>query len=186
MRLHLTPEEVIDVLDGVGTGEAVAHLHACPTCQAVVDETAGTAALMLREADVPEPAPVFWHEMGQRIRLATSELRQPTDEARRPWRPALWAPALGVLAAALVIAIVTGPAGRGRWKEDSSVPVDRQTPIAESDSPWDAVGDLASGLTEEDVRLVVGGAPDDMVYNLTAAERAAFVRLLEAEAGRSQ
>jgi hypothetical protein len=52
---HLTPEQVVDVADGVGTASSARHLRACTACQRQLTELR-LATSMAAEVDVPEPS----------------------------------------------------------------------------------------------------------------------------------
>ena len=56
---HLTPDELIDAMEGLLAGERQSHLAACELCQR---ELAGlsNALTEAKQVSVPEPSPLFW------------------------------------------------------------------------------------------------------------------------------
>ena len=103
MRGHITDDQWIDVADGVASPEVRAHLEACAACRGTADEVRGGWTLA-READVPEPSPLYWDSFRRRVGQAIA-----AESASRPrWR---FLPMGGALAAAaglvLAFAIAT-------------------------------------------------------------------------------
>src|SRR5580765_631780 len=68
---HLTPEQVVDVADGVGTASSTRHLRACTACQRQLTELR-LATSMAAEVDVPEPSPLFWDHFSARVHDAVN------------------------------------------------------------------------------------------------------------------
>lgn len=102
----LRPDEMIDVLDGVAGGAALAHVETCADCQALLTEmraALGEAA----HADVPEPSPLFWSQVNARVRSAIASEPQPA--AAQTWWSWLRIDVLVPLAglAAIVVALTT-------------------------------------------------------------------------------
>lgn len=150
-----------------------AHVAGCERCRREVAALRGTLQEM-RAAEVPEPSPLFWEHMSRRIRSVTTEAPEPVRS--QPWRRAgAWAPAWGTLA--LLLLVIAWRVGY----EANPRPVPGGAPVATVEPTWEMVWELASTLSDEDVRLVVGAPPEDTVHNLTATERDAFVRLLDAD-----
>jgi hypothetical protein len=98
MRGHIADDQWIDVADGVAAPEVRAHLEACAACRATAGEVRGGWSLA-READVPEPSPLYWESFRRRVGQAIAEESAP----RARWR----FPLVGALAAAasLVVAV---------------------------------------------------------------------------------
>ena len=92
MRTHVSDESLMDVLEGAGGSEATGHLGSCAECRERLQEARAGMALA-READVPEPSPLYWETFHREVgrRLAGSP---------GPWRRVLW-PAVAALAAGL-------------------------------------------------------------------------------------
>jgi hypothetical protein len=95
---HLSPETIIDILDGAC--DAPAHLAACERCQ---QQMAGVRAVMasVSGASVPEPSPLFWDHFSSRVRASVAAEAMP----RRSWFGS-WRFAVPMVAAAAVAALV--------------------------------------------------------------------------------
>jgi hypothetical protein len=110
---HLSPEEYLDLADGVASTEAVAHAAACESCRrelAALREALGSAVAAGR--DVPEPSPFFWEALSARVRAAVAA--EVDDIGGRAWLRGRWrwAAAGSAVAAALVAALWLSAAGR--------------------------------------------------------------------------
>ena len=55
---HLTPAQLVDLIEGVLPAERAAHLGACARCRQQADELRAVIC-EAREVDVPEPSPLF-------------------------------------------------------------------------------------------------------------------------------
>ncbi|MDA1307724.1 MAG: hypothetical protein O2917_10735 [Acidobacteria bacterium] len=187
MTYHLTPDERVDALDGVLAAARRDHLTACPRCQQELVELQDVANTLQHAGpdDVPEPSPMFWTHMERRVAAAVD-----TAEKVRPM--AWWqgsTRAWGALAAAAVLVLAVGAQTwwANRAMTDNSVYVDTGVAadtVADS-VQWDFVVNVLDTLEPDDVRAVLGppsrGALDAAFESLTAAERDAFARLLQAE-----
>ena len=71
MRRHLSPDAVIDLVEGRGTPDAHRHAEQCEACRVLVDEARAAWALT-SGADVPEPSPLFWEHLSRRVAEATA------------------------------------------------------------------------------------------------------------------
>jgi hypothetical protein len=99
---HLTEEALIDVLEGAATPAARAHAEACAECGArLADATSGLA--LARDADVPEPSPLYWHsfrtQVGSRIEA----------EPASRWKQVFTSPWLAAAAAVIAATAVLVP-----------------------------------------------------------------------------
>lgn len=97
MGRHLADEELMDVLDGVGAAKARRHLEECPRCATRVEEARGGLALA-RQAEIPEPSPLFW----ERFRRGVD--RRITVGDPLSWKRVFFAPALAT--AAVLVGVV--------------------------------------------------------------------------------
>jgi hypothetical protein len=140
---HLGEAALIDLLDGVADAPARAHAASCLHCRGRLEQA--TAGLDLaREADVPEPSPLFWesfrHQVGRRI-----EAGDPPPAWRRfaalPWLAA---------AAALVAVAVLVPRGPGPAPASpaaSVLPAWSALPPAEEDPGLEMLAAVLPGNT---------------------------------------
>jgi len=187
MTYHLTPDERVEALDGVLAAARRDHLANCPHCQqelAELQEVAHTLAHAGTD-DVPEPSPLFWAQMERRVAVAV--------DAAAEARPMAWwygsTRAWGALAAAAVLVLAVGAqtwwANRAITDDAAYVEAEVAADTFADSVQWDFVVNVLGTLEADDVRAVLGpssrGAVDAAFESLTAAERDAFARLLQAE-----
>lgn len=196
---HLSPEALLDLADGTTPEASVDHLARCAECRAQLSDLRATMGLALA-ADVPEPSPLFWDHLSARVRESIAAGGAP---ARRSvlWfglEPLSWrfmtvagGAATAVVIAALAITMRTAP---GPTEQASVEPTPAlAAPVAQERDP---VGDDASlALLTELARdldwesaadagmTLTAGAADDVVLELSGAERAELRRLLREAMG---
>jgi hypothetical protein len=189
--MHLRPDELIDLAEG-GQGEGIAHLQSCEMCRA---EVAALTAAMASAAsvEVPEPSPLFWNHLSERVREEIAAGGSP-DRGwgwAAAWRPSWSSAALASVAAAVAIAIfVTAPRGWPPLASESPVatpavitPELVLQPFGAADDPsLTLVADL-SGELDPDAMAETGwanhaGGVEEVVANLTDDERVELHRLL--------
>jgi predicted anti-sigma-YlaC factor YlaD len=166
MQTHVSDAELMDVLDGGASAEAKEHLVSCPACRSRL-EAARDGMAWAREADVPEPSPLYWQAFpGQVDRRLARE--------RRRFRLALW-PGLAALAAGL--AFIALP----RVDPKVAVPA-AAAPLLPAWSALPASDTLGLGLVQA---VVVDLGPeaecagiDECVADLSDAEGGALAELL--------
>jgi hypothetical protein len=190
---HLHDAEFVDLIEGTLSAERVAHVTTCEACRAQVDAMNSSLA-SARVAPPADPSPLFWQHFTTRVNA-----RIDASEPARPW----WSvPRLAMTAAALVLAALAAfnflaPANNG-----ASTPIaSQETPAADSgpgfvglddieaDEGWAVVRAAAEDLDADaaaEAGLSAGpGAVDQVASQLTDAERAELVRLVEDEIKRS-
>ncbi|HEX6164812.1 MAG TPA: hypothetical protein VFZ31_15695, partial [Vicinamibacterales bacterium] len=73
---HLTPDELIDAMEEALAPGRQAHLASCEECRRQVDDLAGALG-DAKQANVPEPSPLFWNHFSQRVRAAIDQEQAP-------------------------------------------------------------------------------------------------------------
>lgn len=186
---HLTPDEIVDAVDGALTGAPHDHLLACTTCR----ESAEQLRRLLTEVqagDLPEPSPLFWTHLSARVRQAVLDEETP----RPPWHPVWlrWSVLTPVTALALIVAalVVSAPQGRSSSGAVTTTTVEQalalDDPLPLDDGSWRLVVDMVDGLEDldqapHDGLIVTPGLADRAAGDLRPSERAELVRLLRAE-----
>ncbi|MFA5907605.1 MAG: hypothetical protein WC815_02405 [Vicinamibacterales bacterium] len=189
---HLTSDELVDALDGVLETARKDHLDACPPCQ---QQLADLAAVLrdTRDVPVPEPSPLYWQHLSERVRAAI-DAEPLTAGGWRHWlRWPVLVPigALALIVMALMVAVprqqpvTTTAAVTGAPDTDTEV-----APAAAGDDSWVVVADLVGDI-DWDTAVSAGltvepGAADQAVLELTAAEQQELTRLLKAELTRAK
>ncbi len=198
MSLHVTSDELVDLLEGGSTERAAAHLETCEACRR---QLAGLRAMMSRaaEVEVPEPSPLFWDHLSARVR----ERIAAQDAPRSHWKvpaPARWTllPVAGALAVAVLLAVSVArrpappaPAVEGAGAQAPGAGVERPA-LQSLDAPDDPLLALVADLTgeigwegaiEAGLGTDVGGL-DGAIGTLTENERRELQRLLTEALGR--
>ena len=198
--MHLTIEELIDLAEGARPESSDPHLQSCGLCR---HQLAGLRSAMSAAADVevPEPSPLFWKHLSERVHEAIAAEGGPRSrfmdwgwaKALPSWRG--WAVA-GVAAAVMIAIAVTTPRPSeplAITQEMSVLPDVESSPVpvtgASDDPSLALVADLTSQL-DSDAFDETGwsshaGAVDEAVVNLTDDERLELQRLLKEELAKS-
>jgi hypothetical protein len=176
---HLRDDVLIDLLEGTASEQAREHAAACPTCRSRLEQSrSGLDAA--READVPEPSPLFWQGFRREV---DSRIR--SDAA--PWRRLAVSPWLAA-AAVLVVALALLLPGRSEPPAAGTVaavlPAWSPLPPADEDPGLEV---LAAVLPSADLEPLAGcqGLGDCMAdaAALSEDERAALAEALRREMG---
>ena len=195
--MHLTPEQMLDVADGARADREFPHLQSCATCARQISELRG-AIEAAAEVSVPEPSPLFWDHLSERVRAAVAE------EERRDERPGFlsqgwWRLAAAAAVIAAVVLVVgpstllgPGPALRRvpapATADSSSEPTAELwradvVPAFDEDPALTLLADLSAGMDWEaaaEAGLVPAeGAVDGIVLALSDEERLELHRLLQ-------
>lgn len=192
---HLDLAELVDLAEGVRPELSAPHLQVCEACRQSLAET---RAMMSAAAavKVPEPSPLFWDHLSNRVRDAIAMERAPR---RRAWFGVrLWSgpiiPLAVVSAAVLVVAsvatlrvresVVPAVAEKGKFVAASEVDAPQVGTLSLFEDPsLQLVADLSSDFdweaaTEAGFSMRVGGA-DKAIGQLTEGERQELNRLLK-------
>jgi hypothetical protein len=197
--MHLAPEELIDLAEGARAEDAVPHLRSCEGCrQQLVALRTMMSAVSSPGNDVPDPSPLFWDHLSQRVREAIAAEGTPGSRfAGWRWGTALpaswrtWAMA-GIAAAVLISIYVTMPRTLtpSGGRAGAGAPSAGLQPFGSADDPSLM---LFADLTEQmDSRVMTEagwsshvGAVDEVVASLTNDERLELQRLLKEELAKS-
>lgn len=192
---HLTPEELVDVIEGTLAAARAAHADGCAECRRKMDELR-SVMVKARAIEVPEPSPLFWDHFSARVREAVAA--EPA-RTRQPWW-AGWSVSRLTVALTVVTALLAIMVGTVMFRSaDQAAPVERAVasvePRAESaaavDAPevtdesaeWALVLEVAESLDLQDVDevglAVRQGAVERAVLELSADERRELGRLLQ-------
>ena len=172
MRGHIADDQWVSVVDDVAEPEVRAHLQACAQCRATAEEVRGGWALA-READVPEPSPLYWESFRRRVGQAIAE-----EQVARPrWS---FLPMGGALAAAASLVIAVSLWTGGSTPATSPVPaatLEAWSPLPAADEDESlpvlmAAGeDLDESAACADVSSCLADMSDDEAQGLEEALR---------------
>ena len=133
--------------------------------------------------DVPEPSPLFWEHFPGRVRAAVQA--EPAAAPARWWtrRALTFAMSLAIVGSLSFWAWSSRAPGAGD-REIADAPY-AQGPDSDIDAGWSALSATAAsagveGMREAGFGVTPGGA-DAAIDNLSDAERATFLALLQAE-----
>lgn len=180
MTRHLSPDEAVAALERTLDPARVAHLENCDRCRADIAGMRQMLTDIEAAADDHEPSPLFWDHFSDRVRVAAQATPSPSPAWRR-----LWQPAVGLAAVGIVVFWLVGRDGPGQ-----SLPSAGSARVSQSDAadtsaepPWDAVVELAAGLSVDEIHGAVPLRLDTVALfdDLSADEQAALVELLERE-----
>ena len=186
---HLNETELIDLVEGTLPAARGAHAAACDTCRTQADVLRQTIAMASAVPD-HSPSPLFWEHFGARVNEAI-------DARRSPGR---WFPVprfafvgLGTLAVLLfAFNLVVRPRDPGPASPSTSAAVsggDATLPAEpddlEQDAEWAIVRAAADELDIDAARAqglaMKPGSVDRIAMELTEAERAELIRLVQEE-----
>lgn len=183
---HLTPDELIDALEGVGHH---AHLAECEHCRRELDDLAAVLA-DAHQGSVPEPSPLFWPHFSERVRTAIDRDAPPAGilPAWLRWQVLL---PLGAVAMIILALMVSVPRQNRAERERAAAALDAPDALdapATTDS-WVVLADLVGEIdldTATAAGVVAPGIADQAALQLTADEQRELTRLLNAELTRAK
>jgi hypothetical protein len=206
---HLTPAEVVDLVEGTLAPVRAAHADACAECRA----RAAILQSMSREAGearLPEPSAVLLDRLSARVRAGVE-----AESSRRPWSP--WSKIAGLAwpgaglralvpfgsAAALVLAVLAGiwmapgaepPGSRSAAGPPASVAAPAGAGLDEAGldgantEVWDVLTSVAADLQIDEANAAGMGVHaatiDGAVQRLSREELNELGRLLQSELKR--
>lgn len=174
---HLTSDELVDALDGVLEAGPQAHLDTCPPCRQQVAEL-GAVLSETRRVDMPEPSPLYWQHLSDRVRTAIDA--EPI--ASGGWGSWLRWPVLAPIAALALLVMTLAVALPKEPAAPASAAVVTEVPDAPGDQRFALVADMV-GEMDWDTAISAGlavepGAAELAVLELTASEQQELTRLL--------
>ena len=188
---HLTPDELVDAVEQMLAPARRDHAARCDDCARQIADLSRLLA-NARAIEVPEPSPLFWDRLSDRVRHTIGA--EPAVAPRPRWFA--W-PVLAPVAALTLIIVALGVA----VSRQSSVPLAPVTIVAgggeassdadsaELEAVWALAADLVGGLDDNEAHqadLVVSlGSAERAAGELSLDEQAELVRLLQQELGRS-
>jgi hypothetical protein len=200
--MHLTGVDFVDLADGTRPEASAPHLASCAHCRQQLLEMR-SLMVAATSVQVPEPSPLFWDHLSDRVREAVAAEHQLPRRwwSGLPWRRML-IPASAVPAAAILIvsawapgvptpppiapksaiqpAFATAPAAGGGLNDGFDDAVD--------DESLTLVADLSAGLNVDpatDTNLAPNGSAEHAVSHLNDAELRELQLLLKQELASS-
>lgn len=172
---HVSDAELMDVLEGTAGRAASRHVEDCRECAARVEE-ASRGLSLARNADVPEPSPLYWESL--RRQVGGQILERAPQTPVRPW---VLGPALA-LAASLVAAVslllptsrVSAPQG------PTLLPAWSALPSADEDEGLEVLRAMAP-VADDLGTVTAGQGMADYVEDLSAEESLALADALREE-----
>jgi hypothetical protein len=176
---HLTPDAMLDLVEGIIDARADSHLASCEACRAQVTSLRATLTeIEAGQCDIPEPSPLFWDHLSARVRAAVAEPTLAVPWWRLHWQPAVLAT---TLCAALVLALFLRESPEPVAPSpmlSTAVASSPEVEAVEPDESLDWLTDLASGVSWDDDSLLPQ-TTDLAVGDLNDDERVELHRLLQ-------
>ena len=181
---HLRDHEFVDWVDGTLPPARVAHLRSCDACRTTAAAAREALAVASAADHAGDPSPLFWEQFGRRV----NEAIDATPVTSR-W---FTAPRFALAALAMVTIVLLGVTLVTSRNATTHAPL---APAAtaeagdidnlDADTDWAVVRAAADDLDLDDAQAAGlaarPGTADRMALELTAAERAELLRLVQAE-----
>lgn len=182
---HLTSDELIDAVEGTLDAARQQHLDTCDACRQQVADLGSVLGEALAVA-VPEPSPLFWAHLSQRVRTAIDA----EPQAAGGWRQWLRWPVLAPIAALALLVMALAVALPRQQATPAPVAVNTEPAELLRDEGFAVVADLVGDM-DWDTAMSAGfgvtpGAADLAALELTATEQQELTRLLRAELTRAK
>jgi hypothetical protein len=198
--MHLNEVELVDLAEGSRPESSAPHLASCERCRQQVLEMRRVVAAAA-DVPVPEPSPLFWDHLSDRVRQAVAAER---DAPRRWWhdvasRKRVLIPASAVAVAAVVIVtaltprlLAPQPQGAGSASSQpaaaigpgADAPDDGFDDAGADDESLMLVADLSAAINVDPATAADLGSPggaEHAVTHLNADELRELQRLLQQE-----
>ena len=183
---HLTPDELLDAVEGLLAPDRFGHLASCGECQRQLEDWS-MALAEAKQVSVPEPSPLYWNQFSARVRAAVEAEPAPGGwPAWLRWQVLLPLGGVAAIVGALMLSLTThrnAPA-----TPDTLLALDAPL-VADVLDGSDALELLAGAFDIDaaaDAGVIAPGVADRAVLELTVEEQAELSRLLQAEMTRSK
>jgi hypothetical protein len=170
---HLSDDLLLDAVEASADADARAHLVGCAECRSRRDE-AREVLRLAREADVPEPSPLYWEAFRRQVGRRIAEDRRPA----RAWLLPLAAAAAALL---FVVPLLRNAVPHGSGPGAPPLPAWSALPEGDEDEGLALVAE--SGIAETDLAAVgeMKGL-DEVLGDLSEEELSAVESLLRGRA----
>ncbi|HYE85498.1 MAG TPA: hypothetical protein VEA16_04045 [Vicinamibacterales bacterium] len=181
---HLTPDELIDAVEGTLPALRDAHVRDCEACRR---EVAGLSGVFheAKQIAVPEPSPLFWAHFSKRVNTAIDADAVIADDWRSWLRWQNLAP-IGALTL-ILLALITAVPKQADTTIGEHAAASLEAPAA-MDEP-DALEMLVGSLdieTASAAGVIEPGLAERAVLQLTSEEQQELARLLRVELSRAK
>lgn len=193
MTKHLGGDELVDLAEGIRARHSAPHLDACDACRRQFAElrTAMSAAAAF---EVPEPSPIFWDHLAERVREAVRAEGVPEPGSgfgAFAWRRCAYPLAGGALAGLVMAAMLTVGDGDPRVPASGQIGAASSPPVAAEAMADDPSLTLVAGLTADmdldtarAAGLTADGSAEHAVTDLNDLELRELQRLLRTALAR--
>ena len=181
---HLRDAEFVDVIDGTLPPVRLAHLRSCDTCRTTADELRHTLATASSDRPAAEPSPLFWEHFGRSVNRS---IDAPPQGFRWWSAPRLAFGALAMVTVLLLaLTVITSRNTRPTPPAPPAAAASAQeADDLDADMDWAVVRAAADDLNLDEAQaeglVARPGTADRMALELTHAERAELIRLLQTE-----
>jgi hypothetical protein len=186
---HLSESELIDLVEGTLAAPRAQHATACETCRMQADALRGTIEMTSAVA-ADMPSPLFWEHFGARVNERIDAEGSPGRWFLLPRFALVGLGTLGVLLIAFNLVVAPRDPRPAAPSTSGVVSVEDVGPPAEADdleqdAEWAIVRAAADELDIDAARAqglaMKPGSVDRLAMELTEAERAELIRLVQEE-----
>lgn len=189
--MHLSMDDYLRASTGDAPASVRSHLDSCGDCRGLVELLVRTER-DAKAASVPEPSPLFWAHLSERIRVAIDTSPRASRwewlaslDARFPRRRPAWLMGASLVVGALVMAIWTMTEPRPAVETASRPPASTDgqraavtTPVVEQvtlgveqeDLEWDLMMDVTSKTDIDHMTLGLGVGTADQAFEALSDE----------------
>ena len=181
---HLDDSEFADLVDGTLPASRAAHLKSCDACRTQADAVRAALAAVVSNP-IDDPSPLYWDGFVARV---GERIDAPPSGGRWFGLPRLAFVGVAALAVILLAVGLVAPPTVAPVETQPPIPVAADVPFyddLDADQEWAVVRAAADGLDIEDAEAegltARPGSVDRLAMELTAAERAELIRILQEE-----
>jgi hypothetical protein len=192
MSRHLTPAEIVDLMERGDGEQSTAHVAVCAECRAALEETRAVVEGLAHDP-VPEPSPLYWTHAAERVRAAIAA--EPQTASLGYGRRVAWA-AGGLAIAAMVAWLIVRPSSPTLVTDPATASAPAiaddvaDLQLLDEEDSWTLVSALGAELDMETAAgsslLATQNASDRALLVLNDDERVELGALLTNELRRSK
>jgi hypothetical protein len=184
---HLSPDELIDAMEGALAADRLAHLAECDICRREVDVLSATLD-DAKQVSVPEPSPLFWNHFSERVRTAIEDAPASAWPGWLRWQVLAPLGAVAMIILGLMMAVPKQDSSDDGESAAMALDATHPSELPATDN-WVMVANLVGDIDVETAAaagVIEPGVAERAVLQLSADEQQELTRLLKAELQRAK